>query len=286
MKIKLSAFFLVGFLACWLTTVSAAEALAADTKPPLNIKGGVFKQGGYVYGTTHPDATLKLLQTKIKVGEDGRFIAGLHRYFPEQGVFKVARPGEKIQKVPFEVESRDYPTQHIKGVKRKHVTPDPEQVKRSRREAAAIRASRAPFTALDAAFGGFSLPVKGVPETGFYGSRRTFNGEERSWHKGLDLAAPTGTPIKAPADGVVTEALPNTFFNGNIMTINHGYGLFSIYAHLDSMALEKGAAVREGEVIGTVGATGRATGPHLHWGVYWHNVALDPQLFLRHNGGK
>lgn len=257
----------------------APYALAAESA----IHGGAFKQGGFIYGQTHPQAELKLLETQIRVGEDGRFFAGLHRYFPENGALKVTLPSGEKKELTFQVQQRDYPTQHIKGVKRKHVTPDPEQVKRSRAEAAAIRGSRAPFSYLNAVFNGFSLPVRDVPETGFYGSRRTFNGQERSWHKGLDLAAPTGTPIQAPAAGVVTAALPDTFFNGNIMTIDHGYGLFSIYAHLDSMALKEGDKVSEGEVIGTVGATGRATGPHLHWGVYWHNVALDPQAFLRHN---
>ena len=275
--------FFTYFLAICATTVPILEAQAADTKPRLTIDGGVFKQGGYIYGTTQPKATLKLLKKEVKVGEDGKFFAGLHRYFPENGVLKAAFLTGENEQVTFQVKSRDYPTQHIKGVKKKHVTPDPEQVKRSRREAAAIRTSRAPFREVDSVFQDFALPVKNVPETGVYGSRRTFNGEERSWHKGLDLAAPTGTSIKAPADGVVTAALPDTFFNGNLMTVDHGYGLFTIYAHLNSMALAQGDKVKQGDVIATVGSTGRATGPHLHWGAYWHNVALDPKLFLRHN---
>lgn len=270
---------LLKILSALMAFFIAAPTFAAES----HIQGGVFKQGGFIYGQTHPQAELKLLETQIRVGEDGRFFAGLHRYFPEKGALKVTLPSGEKKELTFQVEQRDYPTQHIKGIKRKHVTPDPEQVKRSRAEAAAIRASRAPFSPLSAVFDGFSLPVRDVPETGFYGSRRTYNGQERSWHKGLDLAAPTGTPIQAPAEGIVTAALPETFFNGNIMTIDHGYGLFTIYAHLDSMALEEGDKVTEGDVIGTVGATGRATGPHLHWGVYWHNVALDPQAFLRHN---
>lgn len=264
-----------------LLTVLAGISPAHATETKL--EGGVFKQGGFIYGKTHPEAELKLLETEIKVGEDGRFFAGLHRYFPENAALKVSYPDGQTRTIPLEVEKREYATQHIKGVKRKHVTPDPEQVARSRREAAAIRASRAPFSPLNAAFEGFSIPVQDVPVTGVYGSRRTFNGEERSWHKGVDYAAPIGTPVRAPADGVVTAALPETFFNGNIMTIDHGYGIFTIYAHLDAIKAEEGARVKEGDVIATVGNTGRSTGPHLHWGVYWHNVALDPKLFLRHN---
>ena len=257
-----------------------ASAAATNTAP---ISGGVFQQGGYIYGKTPPGAEVKLLNTAVKTDKDGYFFAGLHRHFPTKGMLEVKLPDGEVQMHPFKVSKREYPVQHIKGVKRKHVTPDPMQVKRSRAEAAAIRASREPFSQLKAAFGGFELPLADVPKTGVYGSSRTYNGQERSWHKGMDLAAPTGTPVYAPADGKVTAAIEDTFFNGNIMTIDHGYGLFTIYAHLNTMALEKGDKIKQGDKIGTVGATGRATGPHLHWGAYWHNVALDPEIFLRNN---
>jgi len=124
------------------------------------------------------------------------------------------------------------------------------------------------------------LPVKGHPLSGIYGSSRTYNGEERNWHKGLDIAAPEGTPVYAPQGGVVRAALADTFFNGNIIVLDHGYGLFSIYAHLRRMAVTEGAKINQGDILGEVGQTGRATGPHLHWGVYWHNIPLDPKLFL------
>jgi murein DD-endopeptidase MepM/ murein hydrolase activator NlpD len=115
--------------------------------------------------------------------------------------------------------------------------------------------------------------------TGVYGSRRLYGGEERSWHKGHDFAVPRGTPIHAPADGIVTMAAM-TFFNGNLVIIDHGDRLFTIYAHLSAMDVKPGDKVRRGQLIGKVGTTGRSTGPHLHWGVYWQNMAIDPILLV------
>ena len=275
------SFALVAIITTALSVaLMSLNAHGADTAP---ISGGMFHQGGYIYGKTSPGAKVNLQGTVLNVGKEGLFFAGLHRHFPKKGLLEITLPDGETEVHPFKVSKRDFPIQHIKGVKKKHVSPDPAQVERSRAEAAAIRASRVPFSELKAAFGEFELPVKGAPRTGQYGSSRTYNGEERSWHKGMDLAAPTGTPIYAPAEGAVTAAIEDTFFNGNIMTIDHGYGLFTIYAHMHTMALKEGDKVSAGDKLGTVGSTGRATGPHLHWGAYWHNVALDPEAFLRHN---
>ncbi|MDE0724133.1 MAG: M23 family metallopeptidase [Alphaproteobacteria bacterium] len=130
----------------------------------------------------------------------------------------------------------------------------------------------------------FIQPVEGYRISGVYGSRRVFNGQERSWHKGTDFAAPTGTSVKAPADAVVTLALADSFFNGNLIVLDHGHQVYTIYAHLDKMDVKKGDLVKQGVKIGEVGSTGRSTGPHLHWGLYWRNMALDPNLLLLKKG--
>lgn len=244
---------------------------------------GALTQGGYVYGQAPAGSGVFLGEKPLKTNAEGYFFAGLERHFPAVGEIKIQTPQGQTQRVSFVVAPQDYPVQHIKGVAPKHVNPDPEQVARSRNEAAAIRKARSFFTDENAAFERFTLPIKGYPQSGVYGSSRTYNGEERNWHKGLDLAAPEGTPVYAPAEGIVRAALPDTFFNGNIIVLDHGFGLFSIYAHLRHMAVTEGMKISRGDVLGEVGQTGRSTGPHLHWGLYWHNIALDPKLFLTDN---
>lgn len=241
---------------------------------------GALEQGGYIYGAAPIGSKVYLNGQKLEVGKDGRFFAGLHRHFPAEGSLKVVPAKGAAETTTFLVIPQTYKTQHIKGVPNKTVNPNAEQVARSNKEAAAIRKSRAGFSAQPYVFERFSLPVKNVPVSGVYGSSRTYNGEERNWHKGLDLAASEGTKIYAPAGGVVTGAFADTFFNGNLIVLDHGYGLYSIYAHLRHIAVTEGQKISRGDVLGEVGQTGRSTGPHLHWGVYWHNIALDPKLFL------
>lgn len=257
-------------------------SLAPAWASAIEIKGALT-QGGYIYGQAPANSAVYLGDKRLKTNAEGQFFAGLERHFPPVGELKIKAANGETKTHSFVVSPQDYPVQHIKGVSNKHVNPDPKQVARSRKEAAAIRKARSFFTGENAAFERFILPIKGYPVSGVYGSSRTYNGEERSWHKGLDLAAPEGTPIHAPAGGIVRAALPDTFFNGNIIVLDHGFGLFSIYAHMRHMAVTEGTKIARGDILGEVGTTGRSTGPHLHWGMYWHNIALDPKLFLSDN---
>lgn len=244
---------------------------------------GALTQGGYIYGKAPKGSRIFLGETPLKTDVEGHFFAGLHRHFPPEGELFIKTADGQTTKTAFLVTPQTYKVQHIKGVQKKHVNPDPEQINRSQKEAAHIRQARAPFTPAPYAFERFGLPVKNYPLSGVYGSSRTYNGEERNWHKGLDIAAPEGTPVYAPQGGIVRAALADTFFNGNLIVVDHGYGLFSIYGHLRHMAVTVGEKINRGDVLGEVGQTGRATGPHLHWGVYWHNIALDPKLVLHEN---
>jgi murein DD-endopeptidase MepM/ murein hydrolase activator NlpD len=176
------------------------------------------------------------------------------------------------------VEPRTYKKQVIKGVPQKTVTPNPAQDKQIAKEAAAIKASRTGTSALSGFAGSWKWPVTG-PISGVYGSSRTYNGVERNWHKGLDIARPIGTPVNAPADGKVVFAMM-TFLNGNLIVLDHGQQLFTVYAHLNKMAVKVGDSVKQGEHIGDIGTTGRSTGPHLHWGLFWKQEALDPGLLI------
>lgn len=178
----------------------------------------------------------------------------------------------------FEVRHKEYASQHITLKNRAHVTPDPEQLKRYEREYAEQMQAYARFRLQGPSNVLLPAPVQGRTSSPF-GLRRFFNGEERNPHSGLDFAVPRGTPIEAPADGVVT-IVGDYFFNGRTVFIDHGQGFITMYCHLDSVMVEKGQEVKRGQVLGRVGATGRATGPHLHWNVSLNGNRVDPAIFL------
>lgn len=184
--------------------------------------------------------------------------------------------GETAGRVDFEVIDKAYPTQTL-TVASKYVEPDPatlERIARERRrinEIKAMRSGVAPELS-------FVQPVDG-PLSSRFGLRRVFNGQPRSPHLGLDIAAPTGTPVLAPAAGEVVE-VGDFFFSGNLVAIDHGSGLLSLYGHLSRVDVVPGQQVRQGDPIGAVGATGRVTGAHLHWTVVLNAHSVDPELFL------
>lgn len=197
---------------------------------------------------------------------------------PGKAAVQVSTPQEKYT-AGFTVGSKEYASQHIKLNNTKYVEPDPQQLKRFDRElkeqlnAYASYRDQAPSNVL------FDKPVQGRLSSPF-GLRRFFNGQERNAHSGLDFAVPTGTPVKAPADGVVT-IVADYYFNGKTVFVDHGYGLITMYCHLSDYAVKVGDTVKRGQVIAKTGSTGRATGPHLHWNVSLNNVRVDPAIFLK-----
>ncbi|MFQ5972971.1 MAG: M23 family metallopeptidase, partial [Alphaproteobacteria bacterium] len=157
------------------------------------------------------------------------------------------------------------------------VTPSEEDLARIRREAARIQAARARDSAEGWFLDGFRWPVRGRL-TGVYGSQRILNGEPRAPHLGVDIAAPRGTPVHAAARGFVALAEADLFFTGGTVVLDHGHGVSTIYSHLDTLEVSAGVVVEQGQRLGTVGSTGRSTGPHLDWRVNWFQVRLDPVL--------
>lgn len=185
--------------------------------------------------------------------------------------------GGPIARHYFEVSPKEYPTQRITIKNRRMVNPNAQDLERIAQERERKRRAKASWSQTDPQLA-FLQPVDGQI-SGSFGRRRVFNGQPRNPHSGMDIAAPRGTPVKAPAAGRVVE-VGNFFFSGNVIYIEHGQGLVTLYAHLDSVDVEKGQQVQAGQVIGRVGATGRVTGPHLHWSVGLNNTWVDPALFL------
>ena len=187
----------------------------------------------------------------------------------------VTRDGDgQSMAVPFEVVAKDYPVQRLTIANPRHVNPSAEDLARIRHESARMQMAYAAMTTRAGNFHPFLRPVAGTV-TGAFGRRRILNGEPRSPHRGLDIAAATGTPIVAPAPGRVAVT-GDFFFNGNTVLLDHGDGLVSLYCHLHEIQVREGDRVARGAALGTVGATGRATGPHLHWTVALRGVMIDP----------
>ena len=180
--------------------------------------------------------------------------------------------------VAFQVQEKSYREQHLTITNNRQVNPNAEDMQRITRERVEMDTAFSTWTDDLAPVFQMSSPVEGIRSSSF-GLKRFFNGQARSPHSGMDIAADEGTPIYAPAPGVI-RATGNYFFNGNTIILDHGHGLISLYCHMNTIDVEIGSTVEAGEQIGRVGQTGRVTGPHLHWSINLNNTRVDPALFL------
>lgn len=237
-------------------------------------------QGALLRGTVPRGVVaLDLDGIKVPVAEDGEFLLGFHRDAPALGVLTVSFADGQVLTEPLAVEPRSWRREFVAVAARGGVP------------SAAFMARRAPELELIAAARlrtsdsigwrqPFIWPASGRI-SGIFGSQRIYAGEPGSFHSGVDVAGPVGAPVVAPADGVVILAAPTPFsLEGNLLMIDHGMGLNSAFLHLSSIDVKDGESVRQGQQIGRIGATGRATGPHLHWSVKWHDARIDPQLLV------
>ncbi|MBL6946112.1 MAG: M23 family metallopeptidase [Rhodospirillales bacterium] len=265
---KLAAICAV-FLCLSAVPVDAAE---------LHFEGN-FTQGGLVMGQTLPGSSVFVDGVPVRVSPTGDFLLGFGRNAATDVEIRVVAPSGQSEVRQLAVKARAYKIQRIDGLPPKQVTPDPEVLKRIKAESALIKGARKIDTPSLHFRSGFAWPVHGVV-SGVFGSQRILNGKPRSPHSGVDIAAPRGTPVKAAADGMVSLVHEDMYYTGKTVLIDHGLGLASVFIHMDEILVREGQRVNKGMPIGKVGATGRATGPHLHWGISLFQTRLDPALLV------
>lgn len=237
---------------------------------------GRAQQGGLLFGQAAPGSEVRLDGAPLMVSADGRFVFGFGRDDAGTVTLEVSEPGMDTVRRTLTIAPRDYDIERIEGLPPATVTPPPEVLERIRREAGLVRQARARRDDRTDWATGFAWPASGRL-SGFYGSQRVLNGEPRRPHFGVDVAAPEGTPVTAPAPGFVTLAEPDLYYSGGTLIIDHGQGLTSTFLHLSEILTAPGERVEQGELVGRIGATGRATGPHLDWRMNWFDKRVDPQ---------
>ena len=240
---------------------------------------GKFIQGHFIIGKTEPDSKVKIGKKQVKVSKDGYFAFGLARDRKYDVVITIEKNGVK-EKITKRVQKRKYNIQKIDGLEEKKVTPPEEVYERIKKENKLIAKARAIDSDLDFFKDKFMIPVDDAIITGVYGSQRILNGEPKWPHYGLDFAQKEGTPVKAMLNGTVTLAEADLFYTGGTLIFDHGHGISTLYMHMLDIFVEKGQKVKQGDIIGTVGSTGRATGPHLDVRLNWFDTRLDPATVL------
>ena len=250
----------------------------AGTASPLLLEGA-FSQGGLVQGRTDPAARVELDGRPVRVSPEGLFLIGFGRDAPAESTLRVTYPDGRVEQRLLQVAKRQYRIQRIDGLPKRKVVPEKRDLERIRKEAALAREARRRDDPRTDFASGFIWPAQGRI-SGVYGSQRILNGQPRRPHYGVDVAAPVGAPVRAPAAGLVTLAHPDMFFSGGTLILDHGHGLSSSFLHLSRILVKEGQRVRQGEVIAEVGATGRVTGAHLDWRMNLFTKRLDPQLLV------
>jgi len=240
---------------------------------------GEAVQGGLIFGKADPGSSVLLDGTAVMVSSQGEFVVGFGRDEKGTRTLLIRDSSGQEKTLTLGVAPRDYNIERVDGLPPKTVTPDPEDAERIRQEGAMVANARARRDSRTDFTDGFAWPAEGRI-SGVYGSQRVLNGEPRRPHFGLDIAAPTGSPVHAPANGIITLAHADMYFSGGTIILDHGQGLSSSFLHLSKILVEAGTPVEKGDLIAEIGATGRASGPHLDWRMNWLNRRVDPELLV------
>ena len=241
---------------------------------------GEVEQGGLVVGKTLPTNTVTLDDKPILVSNQGDYAFGFSRDdLTKHKLVITDVNGDRVEET-LTPKKREYKIQRIEGIKKSIMKPNPKAVTRSRQDSKQVKAARTIASDLTFFAQGFIAPIKGTI-TGVYGSQRVYNGVPKNPHFGLDYAGDIGDPVKAPASGKVLLWVPDMFYSGGTMIIDHGQGVSSTFLHLSNSYVKQGDDVKQGQVVAAVGNSGRVTGPHLDWRINWFGMRLDPALVLK-----
>jgi len=243
---------------------------------------GKFIQGHFILGKTHPDSKIWIDKKKVKITNDGYFVFGIGRD-RKYDISITKELNGSTKRIVKKVLKREYKIQRIDGLPEKKVTPPKEVYERIKRENKIIGEARAVESNLTFFKNKFISPLDKSIVTGVYGSQRILNGKPKWPHYGIDFAAKEGTKIKAMLDGKATMVQPDLFYTGGTLIFDHGHGISTLYMHMKDIYVKKGQEVKQGEIIGTVGSTGRSTGPHLDVRLNWFGTRLDPATVLNLN---
>ena len=240
---------------------------------------GKFEQGSFILGKTEPGSKVVIDKRKIRVSKEGYFAFGLGRDRKNDVLIKIINKG-KFETYEKKIYKKKYKIQRIDGLPKKQVTPPKEVYDRIKKDNILIGQARQIDSSLDYFKNKFIKPIDGAIITGVYGSQRILNGKPRRPHYGLDYAADEGSTIKAMMNGVVTLAEKDLYFTGGTIIFDHGHGISTLYMHMKDVQVKKGQVVKKGDIVGTVGKTGRSTGRHLDIRLNWFDVKLDPASIL------
>ena len=242
------------------------------------LKGSLIP-GSLIIGKVAPGSKINFHKKTVRVSPDGTFILGFGRNAKLTQSIEILDPNGFTYTQNIKLKKRTYNITRIDGLPGRKVTPNPKDVKRIKANNAGIARVRQLDTKTQNFLNGFQWPILGRI-SGVYGSQRVLNGKPRSPHNGVDIAAPKGSTVLATAKGTIALVHQDMFYSGKTVMIDHGHGLSSIYIHMSEILVKQGQLVTKGEAIGAVGMTGRATGPHLHWGISLFRTHLDPMLIV------
>ncbi|NRD74305.1 M23 family metallopeptidase [Shewanella sp. VB17] len=253
----------------------AVSLLVSNTASAQIDLMGKMEQGALIRAHVESGTRAFLNGAAIKVSPKGYLAFGFSRDAVLTQELKLVYPDGLTQVMPLILSPKEYKIDKVNGISKKIMTPDPKDITRSRKDSQQVKAARAHFSEQTAFSQTFIWPLTGRI-SGVYGSQRVYNGTPGNPHYGVDVAAKTGTPVVAPANGVISLSVADMFYSGGTIILDHGYGVSSSFLHLSKLYVKEGDVIKQGQPIAEVGATGRVTGPHLDWRINWYQMRLDP----------